>query len=154
MAIPDFVGTIMFIDKEKKVFTRTVYSGAASHGAAVTEIGTLVGTLEPLTDCVITGYSVGQYIANDSGVPAQDVDGEIQALFNFDNQDGRIRAISIPGFDRSYLIAGTDQVNTLHADVVAFVNAYTGGTIRDLNDVDIRSLVSAQEHFTKKRKGS
>lgn len=154
MSVPDFKGTILFIDREQNEFTRTVYSGAASHGAALTEIGELVGLMVPLTDCVIRGYEVAQYVANDNGIPTADVDGEIQALFNFRNADGRIRALSIPGFDRSYLITGTDQVNVTHPDVVAFVNDFIGGTIRDLNDVDMTALVSAQEHFTKKRKNS
>lgn len=154
MALPDYKGTIVFIDRELQEFTRTVFSEAASHGAAVAEIGELVGFLEPLSDCVISRYEVAQVIQNSTDIPVADVDGEIQALFNFRNADGKIRSISIPGFDRSYLLPGTDKVNTTNPDVVAFVNDYKGGTIVDLGAVDITDLKSAVEYFGKKRKNS
>lgn len=154
MAVPAFKSTGVYVDREGTEFDRTIYHTAANHGAAVTEANTVFEAMALNSGCVFRRYEVAQVIQVSSALPATDVDGEIQGLFTFLNADGKVMQISIPGLLSSAKLVGTDRINTTLPDVQEFITAMTGGTIVDSRNVDITSLKSAVEHFTKKRKSS
>lgn len=153
MALPDFTGTITIRDSEGKLFPITLYSSAASHALAVIAVQNVAATLNGiLSQGVIASIDVSQNVLTDGTVPAGNVDGEIKALFTFNNTDGKAMQISIPAFQRSYLNVGSDTVNVATGDVQDFIDAMVSGAIVDSRDVDLVSLRSALEHFTRRRR--
>jgi hypothetical protein len=154
MAVPAFKSTATFVDREATAFTRTAYHNAVSHAAAVTEALTLWEAMSLNSGCILKQYEVAQVIPVSSALPATDVDGEVQGLFTFLNADGKAVQISIPGILAAAKLTGTDRINTTLPDVQEFITAFTGGTVVDSNNIDIVSLKSAVEHFTRKRRSS
>jgi len=89
-------------------------------------------------------------------LPDPGADVEEKGFFQYTTASGYKTRLQIPAFDEGLVNAGSDSINTLQADVLAFdtamrfgINVTGPGTIQpcDEREDDVQSLDFAREHF-------
>lgn len=100
------------------------------------------------------GVGIGVALAGLKASPLAGADVEEGAYFSFQTLGGALTGFTIPTFDEAFVLANSDYIDTLDADVIALVNAVvngiTTGTLASPSDnrgSDIVSLVTAYETF-------
>jgi len=89
---------------------------------------------------------------------ATDADNEDGAMFVFSDVDGRLYRSRIPAIDHTFVVASSKDIDMTATEVTDFTGGITGGfgggpePVSKAN-VDITSLRSAKQSFTKNRKG-
>lgn len=154
MANPQFIITTTWRDSEGDLFSATAFSAAADYAGAVIEATQIAGDAQLLSLCTLAKLEVTTLLSSDGTVPSGGIDGEVKGLFTFNNADGKAYQISIPGFNPSLKNAGADTLNIAHPDVAGFIATMTGGTVVDSRNIDLVSLRSAVEQWTRRRRSS
>lgn len=158
MAIPNRRISITLRDSEGSESVMTFYSNAdlddGAGGGILNEIANVKGVIAGVSDATIAKVEVTeQDTAPATGVPAGNVDNEIQAKFAFYTEDATVSTVSVPAFKRSLLEPNTNRVDTDQAAVQAFIDMMTTGDVapRDTRGADLVSLKSALEHYSRRR---
>lgn len=152
MAIPAYRVTVTVRDSEAHESTLTTYlPGGVLHADVLLAAGRLADVVEGVTQGEIARVEVTQQTQQSAQVPAGNIDNEIKGQFSFYNEDGKVTILSVPAFNRSYLLPNSDEIDTSAGPVSAFIDEMTGGGWVDGRNADLETLRSALEAYTRRR---
>lgn len=105
-------------------------------------------------DLVVPLDLSGSTIKTDPGAQS---DNEKGAMFTFRDADGRTFRMRLPAFSDTFVLANSKDVDQAASEVVAFMTDITTGVLTNAPvsraGVDITSVATAKQSFTKNRKG-
>jgi len=145
-------GTIVISDDKKKKSSVKVYLAPATTLANAT---TLLQTLSDRIKLVITGKIESIQLSADITVPPASVgsaaataDVEEKGRFIFNTAAGKKMRVSIPTWDESTVLGGTDVIDVTDANVDNVIAWFLNGApVKDSNDQVLGSLDRAYEVF-------
>lgn len=138
---------------------------------SITDVALFAQQMAPLINSLITGAITRIGVALTIGLPAglrasplSGSDVEEGGRFQFRTSLGNFTSTRVPTFDESKVNAGTADIDTTDADVLAFVNSMLSGIDlvglggsgiiqpSDTRDEDITALEFAREQFQNSRR--
>lgn len=152
MATPNYELDVLVRDSENKTSSMKFYGQFLTDAAARTAAGNLVNAIALLTDGVVAMAKLGIVLQSNGATPAGNVDNEIKATFSFTDPDGRLVQVSIPAFDRAYLLPNSDSVDLTNADVLDFTDNVVTELWVSSYALDLTGVASGVESFTKRQK--
>lgn len=151
MANPRWQIVVSVEDGEGKTGTLTAYHNSAVYADAYSAAQNIGDLVSQMITGVVRRVTLTETVFNSADVPAADSDVEIKAAFTFNNADGKAYQASVPTFNRAKMLPNSDRVDITDLDVAAFITALTGAAYTDSRAIDLVSLRSALEQFTRRR---
>lgn len=154
-----------FVDEKGKTSFSKIRVPNTFSIAQYTEFGIAMGQfIANMSSCRITGCSA-TFTIDLSGLGLKSAAASVadvfqKGYFSFNSAaTGFFKRLRIPTFSEAKVSAGSDTINTVDADVAAFLGAMnsgivvTGGTIQPVTERghDLTSLSEAREVFRRKR---
>jgi hypothetical protein len=135
-------------DADENSSTFTMYMQEAAAFADVETFAGLVrAAVEPLTDAVLTGYSITRNVFEDAPADAPETsDVERKGYFLARLSDTRSTSISIPSIENSLVVNGTNVINRAAAQVVAFVDLWQASGVDRVGTDLIRVEKAEKRH--------
>lgn len=138
-------------DSEGKLSTVLLHSaGGALLADDIDNANDIAALIAAVSDGVVANVTVTYQGNTSNTVPAGNVDNEIKARFGFLTTAGTTSRVGIPAFDRTKLIANTDQVDRDDVDVAALVTALLD--FQDYRGAGFESLRYAVEDYGRRQK--
>lgn len=161
---------IVYSIRDEKGATSLMQVNAPS-GTSLTDVAIFAQQMAPLIEALITGAITRIGLALTIGLPAglrgsplSGSDVEEGGRFQFRTSLGNYTSVRVPTFDESKIVAGSAEVDTTDADVLAFINSMLSGIDitgaggsgivepSDTRDEDVAALEFAREQFQSSRR--
>lgn len=141
-------------DADNNTSTFTIYANEAATFADVeTFAGAMRAAVEPLTDAVLTGYSITRNVIEDAPAAAPETsDVERKGYFLARLGDTRSTSVSIPSIDNALVVNGTNVIDLSNVAVAAFVAAWEATGV-DRVGVDLVRVEKAEKRHRGSTKG-
>jgi len=111
--------TITLIDSFNTTVTKSFECEATTLSQAATDIGTLVGTLEAVTDLGVVSVTYTEKDIAEASSPAEDANVDTGATFRMRLNNGKIAVHKVPGFPLSK-VASDRNIDIEDSDVAAY----------------------------------
>lgn len=155
-----FFLTVNLVDSGSNVTSKTFELTAGTLALAVTDAATILTRLNAVTDCVVSGYSIGQRFTEDALVLPADTEHENRARITayIEGQGTKKVNADIPGASIGIFAGATGEprntVDIADADLVAYLSTFQTGGLATISDGEVMgALISGRRIHVKSSKG-